>query len=164
VTTREEGNVPKITPFLWFDDQAEEAASFYVSLYEGSRVLDVTRYGEAAPRPAGTVMTVVFELAGQRLTALNGGPEYSFTEAFSLQVDVEDQAEVDRLWAALTDGGEEGPCGWLKDRYGLSWQIVPKALRRLLGDPDPEKPRRVMEAMLRMRKLDVAELERAAAA
>ena len=148
--------MPKITPFLWFDDQAEEAASFYASLFEGSRVVDVTRYGE--------VTIVSFELAGQRVTALNGGPTYRFTEAFSFAVDCEDQAEVDRLWAALTDGGEEGPCGWLKDRYGLSWQIVPKALPRLLGDPDPEKPRRVMEAMLRMRKLDVAELEGAAAA
>jgi predicted 3-demethylubiquinone-9 3-methyltransferase (glyoxalase superfamily) len=148
--------MPKITPFLWFDDQAEEAASFYVSLFEGSRVVDVTRYGE--------VTIVSFELAGQRVTALNGGPTYRFTEAFSFAVDCEDQAEVDRLWAALTDGGEEGPCGWLKDRYGLSWQIVPKALPRLLGDPDPEKSRRVTEAMLRMRKLDVAELEGAAAA
>ena len=146
--------MPKITPFLWFDDQAEEAASFYVSLFEGSRVVDVTRYGE--------VTIVSFELAGQRVTALNGGPTYRFTEAFSFAVDCEDQAEVDRLWAALTDGGEEGPCGWLKDRYGLSWQVVPQGMEEILGDPDPARAERAVKAMLGMKKLDVAALRAAA--
>ena len=151
----------KITPFLWFDDQAEEAASFYVSLFKNSKVLSVSRYGEGAPKPPGTAMTVSFELDGQALMALNGGPEFKFTEAISLFVNCESQAEVDKLWGKLTEGGEEGPCGWLKDRYGLSWQIVPTALGEMLGDPDPKKAQNVMQAMLQMKKLDIAGLRRA---
>ena len=155
--------MPKITPFLWFDTEGEEAAKLYTSLFPNSRILDVTRYGAAGPRPEGTVMTVSFELDGQRLVALNGGPNHTFTEAVSFQIDCETQEEVDMFWSTLSEGGEEGPCGWLKDRFGLSWQVVPQALPRLLGDPDREKSQRVMQAMLKMKKLDVAELERAAA-
>jgi len=153
----------KITPFLWFDTEGEAAAELYTSLFPNSRIVDVTRYGAAGPRPEGTVMTVSFELDGRRFVALNGGPNYTFTEAVSFQVDCETQEEVDLYWSTLSEGGEEGPCGWLKDRFGLSWQIVPRALPRLLGDPDPERSQRVMRAMLEMRKLDVAALERAAA-
>jgi len=156
--------MPKITPFLWFDTQAEEAAKLYVSVFPNSKLGEVSHYGEAGPGTPGSVMTVSFELDGQAFTALNGGPEYTFTEAVSFQVDCETQEEVDHYWSALSDGGEEGPCGWLKDRYGLSWQIVPTALFRLLGDPDREKSQRAMAAMLKMRKLDIAELERAAEA
>jgi predicted 3-demethylubiquinone-9 3-methyltransferase (glyoxalase superfamily) len=146
----------KITPFLWFDGQAEEAAELYTSVFDDSRIVDVQRYGDAGPLSAGTVMTVTFEVAGQRVIALNGGPQYKFTEAFSLSVDCETQEEVDRYWARLTkDGGEEGPCGWLKDRFGLSWQINPRKLGELLGDPDPEKSQRVMKAMLGMKKIDI---------
>jgi predicted 3-demethylubiquinone-9 3-methyltransferase (glyoxalase superfamily) len=152
----------KITPFLWFDTEAEEAAAFYTSLFEGSRVGAVSRYGEGSPGEPGRVMTVEFELAGQTYVALNGGPEFPFTEAVSLQVSCEDQAEVDRLWDALTEGGAESQCGWLKDRYGLSWQIVPTRLHELLGDPDPGRSQRAMQAMLGMKKLDVAALEAAA--
>ena len=151
----------KITPFLWFNMQAEEAMAFYMSLFKNSKVISVNRYGAGAPIPAGTVMTATFELDGQRVTALNGGPEFNFTEAFSFYVDCEDQAEVDALWDKLCEGGEPGPCGWLKDKFGLSWQIVPKALGELLGDPDPVKSQRVMEAMLKMGKLDVATLQKA---
>ncbi|MFI7130296.1 VOC family protein [Nonomuraea sp. NPDC050153] len=146
----------KITTFLWFDGQAEEAAEFYISLFKDSRVLDVT------PGPAGTAMVVTFELAGQRFIALNGGPEFKFTEAVSLYVDCDSQEEVDELWAKLTEGGEESQCGWLKDRYGLSWQIIPTRLQELLGDPDPERAQRAMKAMLGMRKIDVRGLEDAA--
>jgi predicted 3-demethylubiquinone-9 3-methyltransferase (glyoxalase superfamily) len=149
----------KITTFLWFETQAEEAANFYTSLFDNSRILDVSRYGEAGPGEPGSVMTVAFELAGQQFIALNGGPEYKFTEAISLMVDCADQKEVDELWAKLTAGGEEGPCGWLKDRYGLSWQIVPRRLTELLGDPDPVKSNRVMQAMLGMKKIEVQGLE-----
>jgi len=156
--------VQKVTPFLWFDDQAQEAAEFYVSVFPSSRVLQVTHYGSAGPRPEGMVMTVSFELDGTEFVALNGGPQFTFTEAVSFSVDCEDQAEVDRYWTALSAGGEEGPCGWLRDRYGLSWQIVPRALTELLSDPDRAKSQRVMAAMLEMGKIDVAELERAAAA
>jgi predicted 3-demethylubiquinone-9 3-methyltransferase (glyoxalase superfamily) len=162
----------KITTFLWFDGQAEEAAEFYVSVFRArreahggggeSRVAGVSRYGEAGPGTPGSVMTVTFLLDGVEFTALNGGPDFNFTEAISLSVDCETQAEVDQLWDTLTDGGEEGPCGWLKDRYGLSWQVVPRRLNELLLDPDPERSRRAMEAMLKMRKIDIAELERAA--
>lgn len=152
---------PKITPFLWFDDAAEQAAEFYVSLFEGSRILHVARYGEAGPGPAGSAMMVTFELAGQRLLALNGGPAFTFNEAVSFFVDCEDQAEVDRLWAALTAGGQEQQCGWLKDRYGLSWQIVPRALMEMLGDADAARARRVTEAMLKMVKIDIEGLRRA---
>jgi len=153
-----------ITPFLWFDAEAEEAARFYVSLFPNSRIVDVAYYGPAGPGQEGSVMTVDFELDGRRFVALNGGPVYTFTEAVSFQVACESQAEVDRYWAALSEGGEEGPCGWLKDRYGLSWQIVPAALPGLLADPDPARANRVFQAMLQMGKLEIAELERAAAA
>jgi predicted 3-demethylubiquinone-9 3-methyltransferase (glyoxalase superfamily) len=152
----------KIAPFLWFDTEALEAAEFYVSLFEDSKVLSVSRYGEGGPGPAGSVMVVNFQLAGQEFMALNGGPMFKFTEAVSLYVRCATQAEVDDLWAKLTaDGGEESMCGWLKDRYGLSWQIIPDALGELMGDPDPEKAARVMQAMLQMRKIDVARLEQA---
>ena len=152
-----------ITPFLWFDTEAEEAAQLYTTLFPNSRITEVSRYGESGPREAGLVMTVAFELDGQRFVALNGGPEHQFTEAVSFVVDCADQAEVDRYWNALTaDGGEEGPCGWLKDRFGLSWQITPTRLIELITDPDPEKAQRAMAAMLQMRKIDIAEIERAA--
>jgi len=152
-----------ITPCLWFDTEGEEAAELYTSVFPNSRILDVTRHGEAGPRPAGTVMTVSFELDGHRFLALNGGPQYTFSEAISFQVGCETQEEVDAYWAALAEGGEEGPCGWLKDRFGVSWQIVPKRLTELLTDPDQEKSQRVMRAMFEMKKIDVAALERAAA-
>lgn len=151
----------KIVTFLWFDNQAEEAMNFYVSLFKNSKVLNVTRYGEGGPGPAGTVMSATFQLDGQEFYALNGGPEFKFTEAISLYVNCESQAEVDDLWGRLTDGGEPGPCGWLKDKYGLSWQIIPTALGQMLGDPDPEKSQRVMQAMLQMSKIDIAGLRRA---
>lgn len=153
-----------ITPCLWFDTQGEEAAAFYTSIFPNSRILEVARYGEAGPRPAGTVMTVLFELDGQRFTALNGGPEFTFDEAISFQVDCRSQEEVDDYWSRLGDGGQEGPCGWLKDRYGVSWQIVPARLIELLKDPDPDTSQRVMAAMLEMKKIDIAALEQAAAA
>jgi len=154
----------RITPCLWFDTEAEDAADFYVSVFKNSQVVSVSRYGEAGPRAAGTVMTVDFELDGQAFIALNGGPEFPFTEAVSLQVDCETQEEVDRYWSVLSGGGEEGPCGWLKDRYGLSWQIIPVALTELLNDPDTAKAQRVMAAMLQMKKIDIAALEAAAEA
>ncbi len=154
--------MPKITPFLWFDTQAEEAARFYTSVFPNSTIREVTHYGSAGPRPEGMVLTVSFELDGQQFVALNGGPDFSFTEAVSFVVDCETQEEVDRYWSVLSEGGEEGPCGWLKDRFGLSWQIVPTALPRLLSDPDVEKAQRVMAAMLKMGKIEIAELERAA--
>jgi len=154
----------KVTPFLWFDDQAEQAAEFYVSLIPNSKITGVSRYGEAGPGVPGSAMTVTFELDGLPVTALNGGPVYKLTEAFSFSVSCEGQAEVDRLWNALiAGGGEESRCGWLKDRFGLSWQIVPKALPRLLGDPDRARANRAMQAMLKMNKLVVADLEAAAA-
>ena len=152
----------KITTFLWFDHEAEEAARLYVSLFPDSKILNIARYGEAGPGPKGSAMTVNFQLAGQEFIALNGGPMYKFTEAVSLMVHCEDQKEVDGLWNRLTaDGGEESMCGWLKDKYGLSWQIIPTALFRLIGDSDPEKARRATEAMLQMKKIDIAALERA---
>jgi len=152
----------KITPFLWFDNQAEEAMNFYVSLFNNSKIVNVSRYGEGAPVPAGTVMSATFELDGQTVQALNGGPQFKFNEAISFFVSCEDQAEVDKYWNALTaNGGEEGPCGWLKDKFGLSWQIVPTALGEMLGDPDPDKSRRTMEAMLKMKKIDVSALRQA---
>lgn len=151
-----------ITPFLWFDDNAEEAVNFYVSIFPNSKITNLSRYGEGAPRPAGTLMTVGFELDGREWMALNGGQDFKFNEAISLYVSCKDQAEVDFYWEKLTEnGGEPGPCGWLKDKFGLSWQIVPMALGSLLGDPDPEKARRAMEAMLKMGKLDISALERA---
>ncbi|MEE1742002.1 VOC family protein [Streptomyces sp. BE147] len=149
----------KIKPCLWFDNQAEEAAGHYVSVFGGdSRIVDIAHYTEASPGATGSVMTVEFVLAGQEYIALNGGPEFSFTEAVSLSVDCADQAEVDHLWDALSEGGEESMCGWLKDKYGLSWQIVPRALGELLGGPDRARAERVMTAMLGMRKLDVQAL------
>ena len=152
----------KITTFLWYDKEAEEAASFYTSIFEDSKILSVTRYGDAGPGPKGTVMTVLFELAGQELIALNGGPHFKFTEAISLSVSCDTQEEIDELWRKLTaGGGEEGPCGWLKDKFGLSWQINPPILAEMLQDPDPEKAKRVMEAMLQMKKIDIARLEEA---
>ena len=150
-----------ITPCLWFDTEGEEAAKLYTSLFPNSRIVDVARYGAAGPRPEGTVMTVDFELNGQPFLALNGGPQYTFSEAVSFQVFCEDQDEVDTYWSKLSEGGEQGPCGWLKDRFGLSWQIVPTALPRLLQDPDREKAQRVMAAMMQMGKIEIDELERA---
>ena len=154
----------KITPSLWFDTEGEDAAEFYVSVFPNSRIVDVTHYGEAGPRAAGTVMTVAFELDGQRFVALNGGPDFTFSEAISFEVECGDQDEVDSYWNTLSEGGEQGPCGWLKDKFGLSWQIVPRRLTELLSDPDSAKAQRVMAAMLQMRKIEIAELERAAAA
>ncbi|RYG23150.1 VOC family protein [bacterium] len=148
----------RITPFLWLDGNAEEAASLYVSLFPNSKITNVSRYGEEGPGPAGTAMVVNFELFGQSFIALNGGPMYKFTEAVSFMVNCETQEEIDRYWSALTEGGEEVQCGWLKDKYGLSWQITPTALGELLGDPDPEKTGRVMQAMMGMVKLDIADL------
>lgn len=153
--------MPRITPFLWFDDNAEEAANFYVSVFKNSKITGITRYGKAGPGPEGTVLTVTFQLDGQDFVALNGGPHFTFSEAISFYVDCETQQEVDELWAKLTDGGEESMCGWLKDRYGLSWQIVPSVLIELMHDEDPEKARRVTEAMLQMRKIDIAKLKQA---
>src|SRR5467141_1655581 len=153
----------KITTFLWFDGKAEEAANHYVSIFKNSKILGVARYGDAGPGPKGSVMTVQFQLEGRGFIALNGGPQFKFTEAISLLVNCETQKEVDELWSKLSAGGEEGPCGWLKDKFGLSWQIVPVALPELLGDPDREKAQRALAAMLKMQKIDIAELERAAA-
>jgi predicted 3-demethylubiquinone-9 3-methyltransferase (glyoxalase superfamily) len=152
----------RITPFLWYDHQAEEAVNLYVSLFPNSRVTRMVRYGSAGPGPEGHVMTAEFELDGQPMIALNGGPHFQFTEAVSFSVACEDQAEVDRYWdGLLAGGGKPSQCGWLKDRFGLSWQIVPKVLPSLIGDPDPEKARRATQAMLKMVKLDIAELRRA---
>lgn len=153
-----------ISPFLWFNDQAEEAANFYVSLFKNSKIVNVSRYGEGAPAPAGTAMGVSFVLDGLELQAFNGGPAFTFTEAISLYVNVETQPEIDELWDKLTaDGGQPSQCGWLKDKYGLSWQIVPPVLTQLLSDPNPEVSGRVMQAMLGMGKLDIAGLQAAAA-
>lgn len=159
--------VQKITPCLWFDDQAEEAAAFYTAVFKDSRIVAVSRYGEAGHaihgKPAGSVMTVEFELCGQAFTALNGGPEFRFNEAVSFQVGCETQEEVDYYWQKLSAGGEEAAqqCGWLKDRYGVSWQVNPTAVTELIGDPDSEASQRAMEALLRMKKIDIAELRRA---
>lgn len=152
----------RITPNLWFDTQAEEAASFYVSVFKNSRVLSVSHYTDAGPRPAGMVLAVEFELDGQRFVGINGGPEFTFDEAISMQVDCEDQAEVDYYWERLSEGGEEGPCGWLKDRFGLSWQVVPTELEELIRDDDPQRAQRAMEALFGMRKIDIAALRAAA--
>jgi predicted 3-demethylubiquinone-9 3-methyltransferase (glyoxalase superfamily) len=151
----------KITPNLWFDTEAEEAANFYTSIFDDSRIVRVLRYGEAGPRPAGMVMTVTFQLAGQEFTALNGGPDFKFNEAISLLVNCESQEEVDELWDKLSEGGEKGPCGWLKDQYGVSWQIIPTALEEMLQDEDADRANRVMKAMLDMSKIEIAALERA---
>jgi len=152
----------KISPFLWFDTQAEEAAKLYVSVFPNSKITGVTRYGAAGPGPEGQAMTVAFELDGLAFIGLNGGPHFKFNEAVSFSVSCETQAEIDACWDKLTaDGGQPGQCGWLKDRFGLSWQITPKALPELLGGPDPQKARRASEAMMQMTKLDIAELRRA---
>jgi predicted 3-demethylubiquinone-9 3-methyltransferase (glyoxalase superfamily) len=156
----------KITPFLWYDDQAEEAANFYVSLFKNSKIGAITRYEEegakASGRSKGSVMTVAFQLEGQEFVALNGGPHFKFTEAVSFVVNCETQEEVDNFWGKLSAGGEEGQCGWLKDKYGLSWQVVPTVLPELFRDKDPEKSKRVMKAMLQMKKLDMKTLKQAA--
>ena len=151
----------KIVPFLWFNDQAEEAMNHYISIFPDSKVVSIMRYGDAGPGPKGTVMSVTFQLAGQEFMALNGGPQFKFTEAISLFVNCETQEEVDELWAKLSEGGEAGPCGWLKDKYGLSWQIVPTALGEMLQDQDAEKADRVRRAMLQMSKIDLAGLRKA---
>jgi predicted 3-demethylubiquinone-9 3-methyltransferase (glyoxalase superfamily) len=151
----------KITPFLWFDDNAEEAIKFYTSIFKNSKIGKVTRYGEAGPGKKGSVMTATFELQGQEFVALNGGPHFKFTEAISFVVNCETQEEVDDLWEKLSRGGQEVECGWLKDKFGLSWQIVPTILPKLLSDPDPAKSQRVMGAMLKMKKLDIARLKQA---
>ena len=155
--------MPKITPCLWFDTEAEEAANFYVSLFPNSKIVQVSHYGDAGPRPVGMVMTVEFSLDGQEFTGLNGGPDFRFNEAVSFQVDCETQEELDRFWYALSAGGDEGPCGWLKDKYGVSWQIVPAMLKKLIDDPDTAKAQRAMSAMLQMGKLDIEALQTAAA-
>ena len=152
----------RIIPNLWFDTESEEAADFYVSVFKNSRITNVTHYPEGAPREAGMVMTVEFELDGQRFVGINGGPDFKFDEAISFQIDCEDQDEVDYYWERLSEGGEEGPCGWLKDRYGLSWQVVPTGMEELFADPDPARAQRAMQAMLGMKKLDVAALRSAA--
>jgi predicted 3-demethylubiquinone-9 3-methyltransferase (glyoxalase superfamily) len=152
-----------LTPCLWFDTEGEDAANFYTSIFPNSKIQHIARYGSAGPRSEGTVMTVSFELDGQEFLALNGGPKFKFSEAISFQVSCKDQEEVDRYWNELSEGGEQGPCGWLKDKFGLSWQIVPTALPELLSNPDKEKAQRVMAAMLEMKKIQIDELERAAA-
>jgi predicted 3-demethylubiquinone-9 3-methyltransferase (glyoxalase superfamily) len=153
----------KITPFLWFDDKAEEAANFYVSIFKNSKIGRVSRYGEGGPGPKGSVMSVTFTLDGEEFSALNGGPVFSFTPAISFFVDCKTQAEVDELWEKLSAGGEKGQCGWLKDKYGVSWQIVPSGLGELLGDKDPVKAKKAMQAMMQMTKLDIEAMRRAAA-
>jgi len=153
--------VQKITPFLWFDGKAEEAARFYTSIFKNSKVLSIGRYDEAGPGPKGSVMTVAFELDGEKFVALNGGPQYTFSPAVSFMVNCETQQDVDHYWTRLSEGGKEIRCGWLTDKYGLSWQIVPTILPELLQDKDPEKRKRVMKAMLGMVKLDIEALKRA---
>jgi predicted 3-demethylubiquinone-9 3-methyltransferase (glyoxalase superfamily) len=153
----------KITPSLWFDTEAEDAASFYISVFKNSRIVNVARYTDAGPRPAGTVMTVEFELDGQRFVGINGGPQFTFDEAVSFQISCADQDEVDYFWERLTEGGEEGQCGWLKDRFGLSWQVVPTGMAEVFANPDPAAAQRAMQAMFGMSKLDIGALRRAAA-
>ena len=152
----------RITPNLWFDTQAEEAARFYISVFDNSRIVSVAHYTDVGPGEPGTVMTVEFELDGQRFVGINGGPQFTFSEAVSFQINCEDQDEVDYYWEKLSEGGSEGPCGWLKDRYGLSWQVVPTGMEELFNDPDPTRAQRAMKAMLGMGKLDVAALRNAA--
>jgi predicted 3-demethylubiquinone-9 3-methyltransferase (glyoxalase superfamily) len=154
--------IQKITPFLWFDNQAEEAMNFYVSIFKDSKVLSISRYGEGAPVPVGTVMTASFLIEGQEFTALNGGPLFSFTEAISFVIHCQTQEEVDHYWEKLTYGGEEVQCGWLKDKFGVSWQVVPEALGRLLNNPDPNKAQRAMQALFTMKKIDISQLQAAA--
>jgi predicted 3-demethylubiquinone-9 3-methyltransferase (glyoxalase superfamily) len=152
----------KIVPNLWFDTEAEEAANFYLTVFRDARIVSVIPYTEGMSRPAGAVLTVEFELNGQRFVGINGGPQFRFNEAVSLQVNCEDQEEIDYYWERLADGGEHGPCGWLKDRYGLSWQVTPTGMDELFNDPDPQRAQRAMQAMLAMRKLDIAALHAAA--
>ena len=154
--------MPRITPNLWFDTESEEAAAFYVSLFPNSSVTNVSYYGEAGPGPAGTVLTVDFVLDGQEFTAINGGPQFTFDEAISMLINCADQDEIDYYWAKLGEDGEEGPCGWLKDRYGLSWQIVPDGYQKLMNDPDRQRTERAMKAMLQMTKIDIAAINAAA--
>ena len=163
-SAREKGPAPaeKITPFLWFDKEAEEAANYYVSIFKNSKVLGVTRYGDAGPGTAGTVMTATFQIEDQVFTGVNGGPHFKFTEAISFVIHCKSQEEVDHYWEKLTaNGGQESQCGWLKDKYGMSWQVVPDALLEMIKDPDPEKSRRVMNAMLQMKKIEIAKLREA---
>jgi predicted 3-demethylubiquinone-9 3-methyltransferase (glyoxalase superfamily) len=155
--------MPDITPWLWFDTEGQEAAEYYTSIFPNSKITEVMRYGEAGPRAAGSVMTVTFELDGKPFAALNGGPEFTFNEAVSFAIDCADQAEVDYYWERLGDGGQHLPCGWLKDRYGVAWQVVPRRLEELIRDSDPELSQRVMAAMLQMGKIEVDKLEEAAA-
>jgi predicted 3-demethylubiquinone-9 3-methyltransferase (glyoxalase superfamily) len=162
MTRREETDMPKITTFLTYDNQAEEAANLYVSVFKNSKIAKTTRYGEGGPAPKGTVMTVQFELDGQEFIALNGGPYFKFTEGVSLSVDCKTQAEVDELSEKLTQGGGvQSDCGWIKDKFGLSWQITPTILVQMIGDPDPKKAKRVMDAMMKMKKIDIAALKKA---
>ena len=154
--------MPEITPNLWFDTEAEEAAAFYVGVFPNSRITTVTHYTEAGPREEGMVLTVEFELDGQRFVGINGGPEFTFDEAVSLMIECDDQAEIDHYWDALTAGGEEGPCGWLKDRFGLSWQVVPKGMDAMFANEDKARAARAMQAMFAMKRIDIAALERAA--
>jgi predicted 3-demethylubiquinone-9 3-methyltransferase (glyoxalase superfamily) len=154
--------VQRIIPNLWFDTEAEEAANFYISVFKNSRIVSVSNYTEAGPGEPGTVMAVEFELDGERFVGINGGPQFQFTEAVSFGIACEDQAEVDYYWESLTDGGEEGPCGWLKDKYGLSWQVVPNGMDELFSDHDPQRAQRAMQAMFSMKKLDLAALKAAA--
>jgi predicted 3-demethylubiquinone-9 3-methyltransferase (glyoxalase superfamily) len=154
--------MPRITPNLWFDTEAEQAAEFYVSVFPNSKITAVTHYGDAGPREAGMVLTVTFVLDGQEITAINGGPEFTFDEAISLLINCADQDEVDYYWDKLTEGGEEVQCGWLKDRFGLSWQVAPGGMEEMLNDPDPERAQRAMKAMLGMKKIDLAALQAAA--
>jgi predicted 3-demethylubiquinone-9 3-methyltransferase (glyoxalase superfamily) len=156
-----DNEMQEITPFLWFDNQAEEAMNHYVSIFKNSRPGSITRYGDAGPGPKGSVMTASFELEGQQFTALNGGPHFRFTEAISFVVNCATQDEVDELWDKLSEGGQTQQCGWLKDKFGLSWQIVPSVLMELMQDPDPQKSQRVMEAMLQMTKIEIAKLRQA---
>lgn len=152
----------KITPFLWFDNNAEEAVKFYISIFKGdSKILNIARYGEAGPGPAGSVMTVDFQLDGQEFIALNGGPHFKFTEAISFSVDCETQQEVDEFWEKLSEGGQKSQCGWVKDKFGLSWQVTPSILGKMLNDKDPMKSKRVMEAMLEMSKIEIETLKQA---
>ena len=151
----------KITPFLWFDDNAEEAANFYISIVRNSKIAGISRYGEVGPGPKGAVMSVTFELDGQKFMALNGGPQFTFTPAISFFVNCETQQEVDELWEKLSAGGKKERCGWLRDKYGISWQIIPTALGKLMGDADPKKSSRVMKAMLEMEKIDIQRLQQA---
>ena len=153
--------MPKISPFLWFDGQAEQAADFYCSIFPNSKITSVSRYGDAGPGPKGSAMVVAFELDGKQFNGLNGGPLFKFTEAVSFAIDCKTQDEVDHYWNKLSEGGQQVQCGWLKDKFGLSWQVVPSALGELMSNSDPAKSKRVMEAMLKMKKLDIAELKRA---